>query len=1019
MHVTTNQRVGGRGYSRGASGVPHSTTVANMDTWIQSETQNGPVTTESPAEAVEVDSSVSPAKHVNEHSHGHNSNDNDNDNGPDDDGDHDGDCTQPVDLDGDGDVDLHAGVVDEAEADIPTQKDEPMDDTPSKPSKEAMMNIQYKGQPVWQVNCHGVAIIMRMTDLKFNWATVDEFIQKQSHLSTLEMGELENDSKNWASVDENGDQWVSQDQLMHVAGKYKITEPIASLMGQFSLENDDTAAKSSKEGSVEKDDVSDTPMSTTGSKRKQNDPNPLESPTKKNKHSNGRNHNDDYDSAVYDEMRKFLPIKDDAGIPIFDHDLKDGKFNGLFTLKPLKEDSILSENSKVIMSSLFLPYEEDITLDKILKDEIPLLHESERKGVESQSTPLGKREPAEVFDKDQINVDVAIDDNGQAALHLAATLGKTALVEELLEKGANRFRGDNEGQNALIRVVHATNCFELLCFDKLLDLLYPSLTLLDNRGRTILHHIALSCGLKGRYDASKYYLETLLEWVVKKGSKFPSDSPLTLANFIKNVVNKSDKYGNTCLIYATLAGNKYVVSQLLDIGADPHKANKIGVTPGDYGIDVNSSIANVSHNYNQSYLSKVPGISGEAFKGDILTGDLGGRDGVMKTDSLKQSTLDINEMNDTPQKVQRWTDNGTTQRENDGDVDDANDEDATHNNGDEMKERHPLVSRTESAEFKETTNSLQILDSIQSFISNIGSEFKDELVQKSRQIEMLNPILKEKTLELSQKRKQFDELQKLVRKISKITNKIDNLNKAITLEESKFQDEVKDLNIQIDEENILGDFDADQPFTILPLYNDIESTTEILLEEKLEELQKQEPDDNDDSEKKVSGYNAISALNSISVSEILERFKKEIGEADLDALKKDIPPAVVLDARIRAYRKNNEMLMNRMKAKRDSNKELEAQFKRIIGLCIGTETDNIDDRLLSNLLMSVENDPDPEIGQIKKVLKIVGDLDSTTDATNTSVSVSVPAATTTATAASTSTPNTSSIAIGLAGPAQQ
>ena len=71
-----------------------------MDTWIQSETQNGPVTTESPAEAVEVDRSVSPAKHVNEHSHGHNSDDNDNDNGN-------GDGNGP-DYEGDQDGELHA-----------------------------------------------------------------------------------------------------------------------------------------------------------------------------------------------------------------------------------------------------------------------------------------------------------------------------------------------------------------------------------------------------------------------------------------------------------------------------------------------------------------------------------------------------------------------------------------------------------------------------------------------------------------------------------------------------------------------------------------------------------------------------------------------------------------------------------------------------------------------------------------------------------------------------------------------
>ncbi|OXT13339.1 hypothetical protein B9K06_26150, partial [Bacillus sp. OG2] len=103
----------------------------------------------------------------------------------------------------------------------------------------------------------------------------------------------------------------------------------------------------------------------------------------------------------------------------------------------------------------------------------------------------------------------------------------------------------------------------------------------------------------------------------------------------------------------------------------------------------------------------------------------------------------------------------------------------------------------------------------------------------------LNPILKDKALQLSQKRKQFDELQKMVRIISKITNKIDNLNKAISEEETLFQKEIENSRINIDQNNCLGDFDADQPFTILPLYNNIEQLVENILEDKLQLLKEE------------------------------------------------------------------------------------------------------------------------------------------------------------------------------------
>ncbi|GMM45610.1 transcriptional regulator [Pichia kluyveri] len=623
----------------------------------------------------------------------------------------------------------------------------------------------------------------------------------------------------------------------------------------------------------------------------------------------------------------------------FDHDLVLGTENAPFTLKPLNEDNLVNENSKVIMSSLFLPYQNEVTLDQILSNEISIEGDEDNDGTNKKS----------IIDKDEINIDVPIDDNGQTALHLAATLGKISLVEELINKHANRFRGDNEGQTALIRVVHTTNCFELLCFSELLDLLYPTITLLDNRGRTILHHIAISCGLKGRYDSSKYYLETLLEWVVKKGNKVKSNNSLTLTNFIKDVVNKSDKYGNTCLNYATLAGNKYIVSQLLDIGADPYKANKIGVTPGDYGIDVDSTI-------NNGFLStfKDP----ENFK-DINDGKLNSINEKIKIENKSNAIYSDGE-----------NDKINTNRDNNN----SNGDDT--NNRKDHGDNNVNNKLNSGSEFKEKFNSLEILDSMQKFIDNIGKEFREEMNEKYEQIDRLNPILKEKTLELSYKRKQYDELQNMIGKITKMNNKIENLNKAIEEEEREFQSEIQNLTIDINQDNCLGEFDADQPFTIVSLYEDVEKIVEQLLQENIEKSQKDEKntdnnnDNNNDNEINDENIDELEILKNISVNDILKHYQKD----NIEEIIKDIPPSVVLDARIRAYKENNSILEERMKQRKNLNKELEAQFRRIIGICINTDPKEIDDKLLSSLLLSVENDPDPELGQIRKVLQIVGEI---------------------------------------------
>ncbi|KAG7882112.1 hypothetical protein KL905_000394 [Ogataea polymorpha] len=492
----------------------------------------------------------------------------------------------------------------------------------------------------------------------------------------------------------------------------------------------------------------------------------------------------------------------------FDHDTRVPNPNAPHALAPLGDDEA-DEKSKVVLSSLFLPNQKELSLEAVA-------------------------------------IDAPIDDNGQTALHLAATLGRISLVKELVSRGANRLRGDNDGQTALIRAVHATNCLEHSCFDQLLDYLYPAITVLDHKGRSVLHHIAYTCGRKGRNEACNYYLETLLEWVVKRGPHLPPGQQMSLTSFMQEVVNIPDRNGDTCLNIAAMVGNKQIIQQLLEVGADPNKANKAGVKPVDCGIDVASA-----------------------------------------------------------------------------------------------RTRLPQPATVQSVPETPKLSSMKILESLQTFVSQLGRDFREELESKTRQVDEIHPKLREKTYKLSEKRKQFEELDKLVRKIGDYKTKIINLNNAIREEEQRFVEETKEL--PVNSQTFDGDFDADEPFTVWSVYNEVER--------RLQETK--------DPATSVADF--ISELDpaTLLASEQLE----------------DLPPAVILEARINAYTKNNAMLIERTKSRRSSSQELEQQFKRVIGLCIGSSVDEIDEKLLSSLLLSVENDPDPEIGQIKKVLSIVNEID--------------------------------------------
>jgi ankyrin repeat protein len=131
------------------------------------------------------------------------------------------------------------------------------------------------------------------------------------------------------------------------------------------------------------------------------------------------------------------------------------------------------------------------------------------------------------------------------------------------------------------------------CFPEILDLLGGTVDVVDDKGRTVLHHIAVTSAVKGRNVASKYYLESLLAWVVRQGSA-PNSQALPNGNngaarmgigrFMSEIVNAQDNSGDTALNIAARIGNKSIISQLLEVNADPLIANRAGLKPVDFGI---------------------------------------------------------------------------------------------------------------------------------------------------------------------------------------------------------------------------------------------------------------------------------------------------------------------------------------------------------------------------------------------------------------------------------------------------
>lgn len=201
------------------------------------------------------------------------------------------------------------------------------------------------------------------------------------------------------------------------------------------------------------------------------------------------------------------------------------------------------------------------------------------------------------------DLDIPLDGQGNTALHWAGTLGKVLVIKALVSKGANLFRGNAGGATALMHAVQVNNTHQQNNFPEMLECLGPLIELRDATGRTVLHHIAVASGIKGRSQSSRYYLESLLAFTVRQGGvgsapnsqnhSFADKAPsfekvgikaMNLARFMSEIVNIQDRCGNTALNLVSRIGTHAIINQLEEVGADFGIANHKGFRPESFGI---------------------------------------------------------------------------------------------------------------------------------------------------------------------------------------------------------------------------------------------------------------------------------------------------------------------------------------------------------------------------------------------------------------------------------------------------
>ena len=183
-----------------------------------------------------------------------------------------------------------------------------------------------------------------------------------------------------------------------------------------------------------------------------------------------------------------------------------------------------------------------------------------------------------------LDIDTVLDDQGHTALHMAASLGRLQTVDMLILNGAHIHRGNYLGESPLIRACLATHNADQQTFGSLVVALNLSIRTLDTSRKSVLHHIVSLAGVKGRAVAARYYLDQIFLWIAQQqGGDF------------RSVVDLQDEHGDTALNIAARVGNRSLVRTLLDVGANRILPNKLGLRPGDFGVETEVSLSSFRH----------------------------------------------------------------------------------------------------------------------------------------------------------------------------------------------------------------------------------------------------------------------------------------------------------------------------------------------------------------------------------------------------------------------------------------
>lgn len=170
-----------------------------------------------------------------------------------------------------------------------------------------------------------------------------------------------------------------------------------------------------------------------------------------------------------------------------------------------------------------------------------------------------------------MNVDMVIDEQGNTSLHWASSLARINTITALVQKGANVNITNYARETPLMKAVMVTNNFDNDTFHKVFDFLKESVTQLDTKKRSVLHHAALLAGIPGRKNAAIYYTKILVQYIQQH-------------DVLKYVLDLQDSLGDTAFNLAARLDCEPLMQVLMEAGAQTDTVNNNGLESKDYSM---------------------------------------------------------------------------------------------------------------------------------------------------------------------------------------------------------------------------------------------------------------------------------------------------------------------------------------------------------------------------------------------------------------------------------------------------